>query len=147
MRHSSLNFSVQCGASQYDVYLSPTNERWTACSPSTCQSPRQLPATYENPKGCLNQQRKGVLHAVAGSQVPWIFLEYPKLRAVTTGEITISAPVLLSNAMAAFALNLAVYLLIGKTSALTMNIAGELFCEALSCWRLVAASCSRFVGS
>lgn len=56
--------------------------------------------------------------------VPWVFLEYPKLTAVATGEITISAPVLLSNAMAAFALNLAVYLLIGKTSALTMNIAG-----------------------
>lgn len=35
-----------------------------------------------------------------------------------------SAPVLLSNALAAFALNLAVFLLIGKTSALTMNIAG-----------------------
>ena len=31
---------------------------------------------------------------------------------------------LLGNATAAFALNLAVYLLIGKTSALTMNIAG-----------------------
>lgn len=34
--------------------------------------------------------------------------------------------ILLSNAVAAFALNLAVYLLIGKTSALSMNIAGEM---------------------
>ena len=32
--------------------------------------------------------------------------------------------VFMSNALAAFALNLAVFLLIGKTSALTMNIAG-----------------------
>jgi hypothetical protein len=32
--------------------------------------------------------------------------------------------VFLANALAAFALNLAVFLLIGKTSALTMNIAG-----------------------
>ncbi len=32
--------------------------------------------------------------------------------------------IFISNALAAFALNLAVFLLIGKTSALTMNIAG-----------------------
>mmetsp|Transcript_4266 Transcript_4266/g.12303 ORF Transcript_4266/g.12303 Transcript_4266/m.12303 type:complete len:357 (-) Transcript_4266:454-1524(-) len=55
--------------------------------------------------------------------VPWVFLEYPKL---TSGEheINIDPLILVSNAVAAFALNLAVYLLIGKTSALTMNIAG-----------------------
>ena len=42
-------------------------------------------------------------------------------------DMTLIVPkwLLLGNAMAAFALNLAVYLLIGKTSALTMNIAGE----------------------
>ncbi len=40
-------------------------------------------------------------------------------------DINFDPLVLLSNAVAAFALNLAVYLLIGKTSALTMNIAGE----------------------
>ena len=40
-------------------------------------------------------------------------------------EIKFDPLVLVSNAVAAFALNLAVYLLIGKTSALTMNIAGE----------------------
>ncbi len=43
----------------------------------------------------------------------------------------ISVQVLTSNAIAAFALNLAVYLLIGKTSALTMNIAGERFLLSL----------------
>jgi hypothetical protein len=58
------------------------------------------------------------------AQVPWIFLELPKLRAAAPGEINISPAILFSNAVAAFALNLAVYLLIGKTSALTMNIAG-----------------------
>ena len=35
-----------------------------------------------------------------------------------------SPAVLLSNAALAFALNVSVYLLIGKTSALTMNVAG-----------------------
>lgn len=41
-------------------------------------------------------------------------------------DMTLVVPkwLLLGNAFAAFALNLAVYLLIGKTSALTMNIAG-----------------------
>jgi hypothetical protein len=34
--------------------------------------------------------------------------------------------ILLSNAAMAFALNMSVYLLIGKTSALTMNVAGVL---------------------
>ena len=44
-------------------------------------------------------------------------------------DMTLIVPtwLLLGNAAAAFALNLAVYLLIGKTSALTMNIAGEQF--------------------
>ena len=41
--------------------------------------------------------------------------------------MTFDPLILLSNAVAAFALNLAVYLLIGKTSALTMNIAGARF--------------------
>jgi hypothetical protein len=39
-------------------------------------------------------------------------------------QLRFNAPVLLGNALSAFALNLAVFLLIGKTSALTMNIAG-----------------------
>jgi hypothetical protein len=55
--------------------------------------------------------------------LPWTFLEYPKL-AAAAGTVTFDPLVLTSNAVAAFALNLAVYLLIGKTSALTMNIAG-----------------------
>ncbi len=33
-------------------------------------------------------------------------------------------PILLSNGMIAFGLNLSVFLLIGKTSALSMNVAG-----------------------
>jgi hypothetical protein len=51
-----------------------------------------------------------------------VFVELPRMRAAKA--LHFSAPVLLSNASAAFALNLAVFLLIGKTSALTMNIAG-----------------------
>ena len=41
---------------------------------------------------------------------------------------------LLPNALTAFALNLAVFLLIGKTSALTMNIAG-----VIKDWMLIFA--------
>lgn len=55
--------------------------------------------------------------------LPWLFLEYPKLTAPGV-TVHFDPIVLLTNAIAAFALNLAVYLLIGKTSALTMNVAG-----------------------
>lgn len=47
-----------------------------------------------------------------------------ELRSLLESPPAISPAVLLANALAAFALNLAVFLLIGKTSALTMNIAG-----------------------
>ncbi len=40
------------------------------------------------------------------------------------GNVRFPPALLLVNALCAFALNLAVFLLIGKTSALTMNIAG-----------------------
>lgn len=49
-------------------------------------------------------------------------VELPRMRAAAA--LHFNGAVLLSNALAAFALNLAVFLLIGKTSALTMNIAG-----------------------
>lgn len=53
--------------------------------------------------------------------VPFILVEAPVLFVSVP---VIYPSVLLANALAAFALNLAVFLLIGKTSALTMNIAG-----------------------
>lgn len=53
--------------------------------------------------------------------VPFALVEYTHLVAAPP---TIYPSVLLANALTAFALNLAVFLLIGKTSALTMNIAG-----------------------
>jgi hypothetical protein len=57
------------------------------------------------------------------------FLASPAAVSVELKDIVASPPtfnlsVLMANALAAFALNLAVFLLIGKTSALTMNIAG-----------------------
>lgn len=54
--------------------------------------------------------------------VPFTLLEGPLLFRDAT--LVVDLPVLLSNACCAFALNLAVFLLIGRTSALTMNIAG-----------------------
>lgn len=53
--------------------------------------------------------------------VPFVSVE---LKSLLADPPAISAPVLLGNALIAFTLNLAVFLLIGKTSALTMNIAG-----------------------
>lgn len=54
--------------------------------------------------------------------LPFFMFELPKIR--NDPSVQINPAVLLSNAAAAFALNMAVFLLIGKTSALTMNIAG-----------------------
>ncbi|KAK9786902.1 hypothetical protein WJX73_006101 [Symbiochloris irregularis] len=54
--------------------------------------------------------------------LPFVSIELgPILR---DSSLVFSPSVFLSNALAAFALNLAVFMLIGKTSALTMNIAG-----------------------
>jgi len=65
--------------------------------------------------------------------VPWIFLELPKI--TTDTNITWDPTIFISNAGAAFGLNLGVFLLIGKTSALTMNIAG-----VVKDWMLIGLS-------
>ncbi|KAI7842150.1 hypothetical protein COHA_004173 [Chlorella ohadii] len=54
--------------------------------------------------------------------VPFFFLELPKI--MNDPSVRISPFIFVTNALAAFGLNMAVFLLIGKTSALTMNIAG-----------------------
>lgn len=65
--------------------------------------------------------------------IPWALMELPRL--VEDSTVSLDIPIFLSNAMAAFALNMSVFLLIGKTSALTMNIAG-----VLKDWLLIALS-------
>ena len=50
-------------------------------------------------------------------------------------QVNINPLVLLSNAAAAFGLNMSVFLLIGKTSALTMNVAG-----VIKDWLLIGLS-------
>ncbi|CAI5472792.1 unnamed protein product [Closterium sp. Yama58-4] len=68
--------------------------------------------------------------------VPWFFVEYPSLAP----HLIAPRPDLLvfgGNCVCAFALNLAVFLLIGKTSALTMNVAG-----VVKDWLLIAFSWS-----
>ncbi len=50
-------------------------------------------------------------------------------------QIHFDAHIFVSNAAAAFGLNMAVFLLIGKTSALTMNIAG-----VIKDWLLIGLS-------
>lgn len=56
--------------------------------------------------------------------LPFSYFEAPELHTSTNLNINISFGVLLGNAFLAFALNLSVFLLIDKTSALTMNVAG-----------------------
>ena len=65
--------------------------------------------------------------------IPFCIFELPN---VLVTDMTLFNPlILLTNALAAFALNLSVFLLIGQTSALTMNIAG-----VVKDWMLIALS-------
>jgi drug/metabolite transporter (DMT)-like permease len=65
--------------------------------------------------------------------VPFFAVEASKMAA--DPNLVISPLLLLSNAAAAFGLNMAVFLLIGKTSALTMNIGG-----VVKDWMLIGLS-------
>ncbi|XP_022961954.1 probable sugar phosphate/phosphate translocator At2g25520 [Cucurbita moschata] len=67
--------------------------------------------------------------------VPWVFVEYPILRE--SSSFRFDFWVFGTNSLCAFALNLAVFLLVGKTSALTMNVAG-----VVKDWLLIAFSWS-----
>jgi drug/metabolite transporter (DMT)-like permease len=66
---------------------------------------------------------------------PWFVMEYPLLR--DKSSLRFDFWVFGSNSLCAFALNLAVFLLVGKTSALTMNVAG-----VVKDWLLIAFSWS-----
>jgi hypothetical protein len=67
--------------------------------------------------------------------VPWYFVELPRLQAAATSAARPDVFVFGTNCLCAFALNLAVFLLVGKTSALTMNVAG-----VVKDWLLIAFS-------
>ncbi|CAI9782488.1 unnamed protein product [Fraxinus pennsylvanica] len=67
--------------------------------------------------------------------VPWVFVEYPLL--TETSSFHFDYLIFGTNSLCAFALNLAVFLLVGKTSALTMNVAG-----VVKDWLLIAFSWS-----
>ncbi|KAJ0248194.1 sugar phosphate/phosphate translocator [Hirschfeldia incana] len=67
--------------------------------------------------------------------VPWFFVELPVLRE--TSSFHFDFVIFGTNSVCAFALNLAVFLLVGKTSALTMNVAG-----VVKDWLLIAFSWS-----
>ncbi|CAI5483493.1 unnamed protein product [Closterium sp. Yama58-4] len=69
--------------------------------------------------------------------VPWFLVEFPTLVPAMAAGAHPSALVFGANCVCAFALNLAVFLLIGKTSALTMNVAG-----IVKDWLLIAFSWS-----
>ncbi|XP_073020722.1 probable sugar phosphate/phosphate translocator At2g25520 [Primulina eburnea] len=67
--------------------------------------------------------------------VPWLIVEYPLLRQRSGFHFDFA--IFGTNSLCAFALNLAVFLLVGKTSALTMNVAG-----VVKDWLLIAFSWS-----
>lgn len=67
--------------------------------------------------------------------IPWILVEYPILKQTSTFQFDFV--IFGTNSFCAFALNLAVFLLVGKTSALTMNVAG-----VVKDWLLIAFSWS-----
>ncbi|CAK9167583.1 unnamed protein product [Ilex paraguariensis] len=67
--------------------------------------------------------------------VPWVFVEYPVLRDNSSFQPDFF--IFGTNSLCAFALNLAVFLIVGKTSALTMNVAG-----VVKDWLLIAFSWS-----
>ncbi|GJP54169.1 hypothetical protein CLOM_g13269 [Closterium sp. NIES-68] len=69
--------------------------------------------------------------------LPWFLVEFPKLLPVMAAGAHPSIMVFGVNCVCAFALNLSVFLLIGKTSALTMNVAG-----IIKDWLLIAFSWS-----
>ncbi|XP_074583747.1 putative sugar phosphate/phosphate translocator At5g25400 [Curcuma longa] len=69
--------------------------------------------------------------------IPWSVVELPVLRARSAASLRPDLLVFGTNSVCAFALNLAVFLLVGKTSALTMNVAG-----VVKDWLLIAFSWS-----
>ncbi|KAI6679378.1 hypothetical protein NL676_033259 [Syzygium grande] len=67
--------------------------------------------------------------------LPWAVMEMPRL--IQTSSFHFDLLIFGTNSLCAFALNLAVFLLVGKTSALTMNVAG-----VVKDWLLIAFSWS-----
>ncbi|KAL0315633.1 UNVERIFIED_CONTAM: putative sugar phosphate/phosphate translocator [Sesamum radiatum] len=67
--------------------------------------------------------------------LPWVYVEYPILAEKSSFHLDFV--IFGTNSFCAFALNLAVFLLVGKTSALTMNVAG-----VVKDWLLIAFSWS-----
>ncbi|GAB4837744.1 hypothetical protein Ancab_002613 [Ancistrocladus abbreviatus] len=67
--------------------------------------------------------------------IPWLSVEFPILREKSSFQFDFW--IFGTNSLCAFALNLAVFLLVGKTSALTMNVAG-----VVKDWLLIAFSWS-----
>ncbi|GFP83950.1 probable sugar phosphate/phosphate translocator at2g25520 [Phtheirospermum japonicum] len=68
--------------------------------------------------------------------IPWVLVELPLLRQQKLG-FQFDFVIFGTNSLCAFALNLAVFLLVSKTSALTMNVAG-----VVKDWLLIAFSWS-----
>ncbi|KAH6763430.1 Drug/metabolite transporter superfamily protein [Perilla frutescens var. hirtella] len=89
----------------------------------------------------INLNLKTSLYYVAPScfaflSILWLFVEFSLLRNQIS-ELEFDFLIFGTNCVCAFALNLAVFLLVGKTLALTMNVAG-----VVKDWLLIAFSWS-----
>eukprot|EP00958_Prasinococcus_capsulatus_P012245 scaffold1219_cov400-Prasinococcus_capsulatus_cf.AAC.2 len=69
--------------------------------------------------------------------VPFYLLEYPKM--IASDDWSLDIPVLFANGCVAFFLNIAVFLVIGRTSAVTMRVAG-----VVKDWSLICLSALLF---
>jgi len=108
-----------------------------ACRLTLVQLLLQRRGLHLNPVTTLYHVAPASLAALAG---PWAALEAgPLMAGIKAGTVPLNPAILLSNAAAAVALNLAVFLLIGRTSALTMNVAG-----VLKDWLLIGLSATLF---
>ena len=65
--------------------------------------------------------------------VRWLIMEYPSLRDISSFHLDFV--IFGTNSTCAFALNVVVFLLVGRTLALTMNVAG-----VVKDWLLIAFS-------
>ena len=70
--------------------------------------------------------------------VPFTFMEAPTL---WHSAAPVPVLVLVANAACAFCLNVSVYMLIGSTSALTLNVAGAFDCVHGRCSRMACMLC------
>lgn len=86
-------------------------------------------------RACSNPGCASILELGSSLAHAWPYGSWDVNMVWAAVQVHLDIPIFLSNAAAAFGLNMSVFMLIGKTSALTMNIAG-----VIKDWLLIALS-------